>query len=109
MALYQIGFIGAPEVTLRSNIETALAERLRELSLGIGTDVEIVSTATELLASSKTSRVAAYFGHVGAADSPDLTRLVESGIPALPIAPGRASFNDEIPPSLRHINGISVH
>jgi hypothetical protein len=108
MSLYQIGFIGAPDPALLSDLEKALADRLADFGLAIGAEVEIVTKIGDLFQPSKAAKVVAYFGHIGAVDAPDLARLVMSAIPMLPIATGTTEFNNEIPPCLRHVNGVKV-
>lgn len=108
MPLYQIGFVGHSNPALRSILERGLNDHVHELGLAIGSDVELVNSIPELLKASTASKVAVYFGQDGAKDLPDTIALVESGIPVLPIAPGAAKFNEQIPPLLQHIGGLTV-
>lgn len=107
MALYLIGFLGQPDPALQAEIEVALRERLQDLKLDLGTDVEIVTTVADLLVPSKAAKVAAFFCHTGAADSTELSQLVTSAIPILPLALGD-SFKQGLPPCLANINGIAM-
>ncbi len=102
MANYRILVFGA---RLPEEVESAIVEMAQQFDLYSGDEIEIVdgNTASNM----PVATVALFTGKEPAPDF-DADWVLRAGIPLIPLVSDTKRFSAEVPPSLGHLNGMSL-
>ncbi|GEO80734.1 toll/interleukin-1 receptor domain-containing protein [Pararhodospirillum oryzae] len=107
-ALYTLAFLGTIPPGVETALRNTLAQALASFGLALDRDVEVAPLEALLKIPGSRARAALYFGAPGAVDSPALSTLIGQYVPMIPVVSRLDAFQDEIPPSLRHLNGMAL-
>lgn len=108
MPFYELALLGRVEDELAQKIRAEIEARVHELGLDLGDQVSLhVGPASEFHPSGSRCAAALCLSP-GAGDEHSLKVLMRQGIPLIPVASSKRSFDTELPGFLRELNGLAV-
>lgn len=106
MPLYQLAILGSPSSKQISDIESIVAQAVEMFNLRLGHEVRWDVCSDLFDPEQQSSSAVVFFGGQGASH-PSLAKLLERGIPLLPVASEVSQINVEIPEELLPLNCLA--
>jgi hypothetical protein len=107
LSLYEILVLGAVSDEYRSALSKTIEKAIEEFKLRFGQDVMVRDADQALLRDPKASAVVAYFDSPESQDAEFAGRLLERGVPVIPVVREAGSF-ENLPTKLKMLNGLKV-
>jgi TIR domain len=106
MALYELALMGAPSAEQSRELEQQLSQLIRPFGLHLGQEVGWSICPAEFEPPNKTSAAVAFVGGIGVSEA-GIRKILQNGIPVLPISSADDRIHDEIPAQLRPLNCVT--
>lgn len=103
MPIYEIVLAGDPSLAQAEEVRLAMIQRMDELNLSIGGDVNWLENPSLYVPNPSAASVIIFFGSA-TANTANISNAVKAGLPVLTVATDENHVESDIPSELRHIN-----